>query len=424
MKVLMRSPALKSRLILSAFMLAILESAAWGQTTADYNRVGIEYFNAKQWDAAIEAFMKAYELAPDNPTVRRNLSNTYGAAADELAKAHDLPAAAHLVELAVSADPENPLPLIQLGSYYLQMENVADAIFRLEEAAELAPDNIDAHELLGDAYYRDNDLPSALAEWEFVREMDADREGLDKKIEKAYREDTVESGFRRSGSRHFQISFPPGTPASALNSVLRILEWAYRDLGKRFGVYPIDRIHVIIYGAGEFVQATAVGDHVGALYDGKIRIPSADQSGNPLSSQELQRRLNHEYVHVLVRTRVSDNVPWWLNEGLAETFSKEPQSIDWGLLQETLQNGSLFDLAELAGAQLEKQEPKALRLAYAQAHATVRVLQERVGQRGLNALLTALSDGMEPEDALKASTRRSYDLLQKEVVSAIRRAGQ
>lgn len=411
---------LKHYILAPALFLSLLGAAAWAQTASDYNSAGIEHYNAKNWDAAIELFLQGYELSPDNPTIRQNLCNAYRAAADELAKARDLTSAAQLVELAISVDPENPLPLIQLGSYYLQMGHVPDAVFRLEEAVELAPDNVTAHELLGDAYYRDNDVPSALAEWELVAELDPNRKSLEQKLEKAYRENSVEGNFRRSGSRHFEISFPPGTPGRELNKVLTVLERAYRDIGRRFHVYPPAPIHVILYSAGEFTQATAVGDHVGALYDGKIRVPGQGNSGEPLSTKEFERRLHHEYVHVVVRAAVGDDVPWWVNEGLAETFSRDADSLDREMLREAVRKDRLFNLDDLEQAQLEKQDPEALRLAYTQAHATVRFLLNQFGQRGLNRMLSALADGFEPEEALKVSYRRTYDLLETEVVAAIR----
>lgn len=409
------------RVLLGVLLLSVLGPAAWGQTVTEYNKAGIEHYNAKEWDAAIELFLKGYELEPDNATLRRNLCNAYCAAAADLATSQDFAGAAQFVELAISVDPENASAYMQLASYYLQLGHVSDAIFRLEEAVELAPDDASAHDLLGDAYYRDNDLPSALAEWELVGQLDPTRQELQAKLEKAHRENLVEGAFRRSGSRHFQASYPPGTPVAELNTVLMILERAYRDMGRRFDAYPTDPVHVIIYSVKEFGEATAAGEHVGALYDGKIRVPRHDQGGQPLLTEELERRLNHEYVHVLVRARVGDKVPWWLNEGLAETFSKDAKSIEWKLLLEAFRKGSLLDLAELEQTQLEKQDPETLRLAYGQAHATVALLWNRFGSKWLNAMLSDLAEGLEPEEALKASCHRSYELLEKEVVAAIRR---
>ena len=49
-----------------------------------------------RYGMAIEAFRKAYELAPDNSTVRRNLCNAYQAQANELARSADFQTASNV----------------------------------------------------------------------------------------------------------------------------------------------------------------------------------------------------------------------------------------------------------------------------------------------------------------------------------------
>ena len=184
--------------------------AALAQDASEYNAAGVEHYKAGEWDQAIEYFELAHEMASDNETVRRNLCNAYQSAANELAQeALYREATQHLVN-AISVDPHNAAPLIQLGSYYLRLDMVSDAVFRLEEAVELAPDNLDANELLGDAYYRDNDLAAACVNWEWVIEKDPNRPGLLRKIEKARREQGVKQNFRQDRLTPFRSGFPAG----------------------------------------------------------------------------------------------------------------------------------------------------------------------------------------------------------------------
>ena len=138
---------------------------AIAQTASDYNAEGVKLYGRKQWDQALEYFLAAYELAPDNPTVRRNLCHSYQAIANDLVKSNDYRTAVQLLQNAISVDPQNAGPLVQLGSYYLRQDLSQEAAFRLEEAVELAPDNADAYDLLCDAYYKMNELAAALAQW-------------------------------------------------------------------------------------------------------------------------------------------------------------------------------------------------------------------------------------------------------------------
>ena len=405
--------------ILHTVLACCVAIAAAAQTAYDHNAEGVANYNAGRFDEAIMAFEKAYELAPDNAVVRLNLCNARQGAANKLAKGADFAGAAEHLELAIGIDPENPAPLLQLGSYYMRLDMVYDAIFRLEEAVQLAPTNVTGHDLLGDAYYMDNDKASALEQWHWVAEVQPGRKGIHDKIAKAARQATVESGFRPSGSRHFQISYDPAIPVRVVRQVRSILERAYVEIGRNFGgVQPPPPVQVIIYDRKGFADATMVGTHVGALYDGKIRIPLMDLEGRILDQQTLKERLYHEYTHVVVKFLTGANTPWWLNEGLAETFSREIGPDRAALLDRAIEGGLLFPLAAIEGNQLATLDRAALQLAYAQSHATVQHLWDRFGQHRLADLMGNLAEGMSAEDALYQNYRRTYDTLQKEATRA------
>ncbi|MCC6698143.1 MAG: hypothetical protein IT365_21150 [Candidatus Hydrogenedentes bacterium] len=411
---------LASLLLIGVCAVAVPTSV--GQDAAEFNSEGVASYSKKKWDDAIQSFAQAYNLAPENEIVRRNLCNAYQAQANELALASDFQTAVDLLLTAISVDPRNASPLAQIGSYYLRLDMVQDAVYRLEESVELDANNMDVQELLGDAYYKSNDLPSALAQWELVREVQPSRPGLADKLEKAYREEQVEYNFGKAESAHFRISFAPGTSGGDLSRVLQVLERAYRDIGRKLGgAYPPTPIQVIVYTADDFAKATNLDDHVGAVYDGKIRVPIVDKAGLTIDQGELQRRLYHEYTHVVVRFWAGNNVPWWLNEGLAETFSNDVTREDSMLLRDANAAGLLFSLDQLEESQLRKLDPESLHLAYRQAHVTVSFLWNRYGHRGVSLLLESLSQGTAHEDALVSSCRIDYAGLQREVIKSLGR---
>jgi hypothetical protein len=201
-----------------------------------------------------------------------------------------------------------------------------------------------------------------------------------------------------------------------LRRVLATLERAYVDVGRNFGnVFPPSPVQVIAYSQRDFADATLVGNHVGGIYDGKIRIPLTDETGEFLTDETLQERLFHEYTHVVVRFLTGDNVPWWLNEGAAESFSRPITPDRAALLQRAIHEDILFPLAALDANQLNALDPASLQLAYAQAHATVYYLWSRFGQGRLADMMSALAAGKGTEDALFGSYNRTYDSLLKEV---------
>ena len=389
---------------------------AWAQTASDYNNLGIKAYDTGQYDFALQHFMKAYELTPENKTIRRNMCNAHQAKANLLAKTADFASAAEHLRTAITVDPENASPLIQLGSYYLRLDMVTDAVFRLEEAIELVPGNLNAHELLGRAYYDDNDHEHAMEQLGYVLKIDPNRDGLQELFEKAQREAVVEKDFKSRSGRNFKMTFPKDIPYSMQNSVERILNKAYYSIGQKFGgVFPPEPVQVIFYGANEFQQATQLGNHVGAVFDGKIRCPLTDVQGDWLSEKELSERLTHEYVHVVVRNMAGEHAPWWLNEGLAEVLSGNLDADMSEMLQRRYSEALDFDLKALEGEQLTKLKPESLKLAYLQSHATVSFLQKKWGNQRMKQMMDFLATGIPAEDALSRVYKKDYATLARDV---------
>lgn len=394
---------------------------ARAQSAADFNNQGIAAYEAGKFPLAIELFEQAYESARDNETVRRNLCNALQAEANNLAKQADFAAAARHLETAIGVDPGNVSPLVQLGAYYLRLDMVADAIFRLEEAIERKPGELDAHEMLGRAYYEDNDIASALTQWDYVLQRDPGRKELRELMEKAKREQAVEGDFLKRGSKHFTVSYPQGIPNEVRARVMSILEGAYLQIGQKFGkTFPPTPIQVVLYDVEQFKEATNLDGHVGAVFDGKIRAPLTDDKGQFLPDTELKRRLTHEFVHVVMRFVAGANVPWWINEGFAETFSSEIDDADRQALQKAIASGSLFTLEQIQGSQLFHRKPEELQLAYSLAQAATTYLWQRHGPRKLSALMSDLSAGVAGEEALRRHYGKTYAELDREIAAKYR----
>lgn len=406
---------------LLAFGAALTPAGA--QDASEYNQQGIAAYQEHRWGDAVFAFEEAVRLAPENEVIRRNLANAYLAQANAFAINKDMQRAVDNLHLAINADPANVQPLIQMGAYYLQEGLVQEAIFRLEEAIELAPGSIDAHFLLGEAYYKDNDATSALDQWEWVFAQDPKRNGLGERIETALRQESVELGYHERQSRNFNVTFEPGTDWQNVRLVMEILESARQRIGRQLNAWPPAPIQVTLYQGTAFSETTQMGEHVGALYDGaKIRVPVTESNGQPVSAEELQRRLVHEYVHVVVRHVAKDNTPWWFNEGLAETLTRDLSAPEWAYLKQNQSIGALPPLAEMTESQLDKLDVDSLKLAYRQAHAAVQHLRDQFGINGIARYIEELAVGTDSEEALRLVFKRTYDTLDRALAHYIQSA--
>ncbi|MBP9003528.1 MAG: tetratricopeptide repeat protein [Candidatus Hydrogenedentes bacterium] len=386
--------------------------------TVDINNAGVDAYNAGSYDRAIELFEQAYNRDPNSPVVRRNLCNAYQARADQHARAGELRAAIKLLENATGVEPDNASPRLQLGAYYLRLNDVDAAIRYLEQAITMKPGDPDAHELLGEAYYRDNDLSSARAQWEYVLEVDPGRTALAERYRKAFREESVETGFDKWRSRHFQVTYPPDVPAQIRAMVTQILDRAYVDIGRQLGgVFPPPPIHAIFYYAGQFSEATLQQSHVGALYDGKIRAPLTQDDGTWIPEAEMRRRLTHEYTHVVIRQAGGPNVPWWINEGLAEFLSRSATPQDEARLRQLFQAGSVPSLRELESVNINALSREDVSMAYLHARAAVEMLWNRFGRARMTQLLQEISRNKPVEQALQEVYRRNYRILDRDLAA-------
>lgn len=385
----------------------------------EYNNKGVEAFNAGEYSQAISLLEQAYTLSPESEVVRRNLCNSYQGIANTHGLKKEFRKAVPYLERAVDIDPENASPRTQLGSYYLNLGDVSAGIRQIEEAIRIKPGDLNAHEMLGQAYYMDNDLASARIQWDYVLEMDPDRHELRKRYEKAFREESVEYDFNRWKSRHFSITYPPGVLPAVRSTVASVLDRAYIDIGRTLGgIYPPQPIYVVLYTAEQFTEATRLEGHIGAVYDGKIRSPLTDGNGAWLSQEELRRRLVHEYVHVAVRSIAGDKLPWWLNEGLAEALSRTFENDDAARLRELYASGTVYSFSQLSGSQVSSKNPEALRIAYLQSHAAVDLLWKRFGRARMMTFLRSLSSGMNTAQAFQSAYRRKLEDFEWDLAAA------
>ena len=412
-----------SRIWVSAVVIAALTiPAALAQTASELNARGAELYQQNRWEEAAEHFKRAFEQEPGNDVVCQNLMNAAMMHAQSLFEKGDKTKAYDWLKLAMRAQPRDHRPINQLGAYYLYDGDVRSAIFRLEEAIELNPGDIESHFLLGMAYYKDNDVTAAIDQWEFVYNKDKSYPGLMDRLEDALREELVEHDFEGDFSRNFKITYDTETEHQQVNDVLEILEEAYREIGRTLGgLYPPTPIQVSLYTAEGFSDSTQQGEHVAALYDGtKIRCPVIDREGRAVPRPILRERLRHEYVHVVVRHAVRERAPWWFNEGLAEVLSSELDSRRISVLSAAAAQGQIYTLAQISPPNtLAALTPPQLELAYAQAHLTMEYLYDNHGARGVLRMFEALNEGLSMDDAIRRSFHMTTETLQSRVLATI-----
>lgn len=275
---------------------------------------------------------------------------------------------------------------------------------RLEDALGLEPENVAALMDLATVYFDDGDSAEALTLYEQAVALGGEAGGLSERIEKLRREVAAEANFREFTSRNFRIAYEGKSNAEAARRVLKILTAARREIGSQFS-YPSDPVPVVLYTMDQYRQVTLAPHWSGAVYDGKIRIPLSEETLSDANEANFRRTLYHEFTHALVREIGGDDVPIWLNEGLATYYEIGRDERRERALKDDLEIDRLFRKRRLTAvfrlpAEFVsiKDEDDAQR-AYLLARAFTTWLSDKYGSARFKPLLGRIKEGETIDEA-------------------------
>jgi tetratricopeptide (TPR) repeat protein len=203
---------------------------------------------------------------------------------------------------------------LALGYLLCKQEHYFEAVDLLLPEADRYPRDPDFRLLLGSAYYGMEDLDQAIAQWNKALEM-ADNAQLRDAVAKAEREREVSGNYVELRSEHFLLRYDGQQNDRLSGEILNSLNESFQNLVLDLDYSPSDPIVVIIYPNQAFRDITRVPSWVGALNDGKIRIPV---SGLTEVTPRLAQILRHELTHSFVRLITLGKCPVWFNEGIAQ----------------------------------------------------------------------------------------------------------
>ena len=117
-------------------------------------------------------------------------------------------------------------------------------------------------------------------------------------------------------SMHFRVEFEGRPAPSDVMEALSVLEVAYDSLCRLFDFHPENKMHLVLYESSQYQGVGPRPEWVGAVFDGKLRIP-VDVMGH----REIYRPMFfHELTHAFVRAMTRYHVPLWVNEGIAQVI--------------------------------------------------------------------------------------------------------
>ena len=304
---------------------------------------------------------------------------------------------------ALTYEPEQPVLLMNVAYMHLRRSEYKQSLEYLDRAKRVAPDNADVAKLSGWAYYGLNKVDQAVAEWKRAMALRADPE-VKAALEKAQRDKQEEESYKENESAHFNLKYNGAAEPSLARDVLHTLERHFSEIESELNYTPPDSIGVILYTQQAFADITQAPRWVGALNDGRIRVPVQGLSG---VNSELSRVLKHELTHSFIKQKTRGLAPTWIQEGLAQWMEGKRSGENGAVLEQIYREGHAAPLGRLEGSWMGLDSNSA-GYAYSWALANVEYIVQADGMGDVERILERIAAGESTEAALRAVLHSDY----------------
>ena len=320
----------------------------------------------------------------------------------------DLERALSDARAAVFYAPEDPAMLMNLAYVYLRRSEFKQSLEYLERAKRYAPNNPDVYKLEGWTYYGLNRPDQAVAEWKKSLALRPDSE-VQAALDRALRDKNEEENYRENESAHFQLKYNGAAEPALAREVLHTLEGHYQQIESELNFSPPDPIGVVLYTQQGFADITRAPGWVGALNDGRIRVPVQGLTG---VDSELSRVLRHELTHSFIQQKTHGRAPTWIQEGVAQWMEGKRSDESAAVLVQVYSAGQAAPLGQLEGSWMRLPGPMAS-YAYAWALANIEYIVQTQGMGDVERILDRLATGTSTEQAMREVLHDDYgDLMQ------------
>ena len=309
--------------------------------------------------------------------------------------------------------PDDQALELALGFLLWKQEHYLETTDLLLPAADRHPRAPDYRVLLGSAYYGMDNLQQAITEWNKALAI-KDNLHVREAVVRAQRELDVSGGYSELRSEHFLLRFDGQRNDNLSGQILNSLDGSFQDLVLDLEYSPTEAIVVILYPNEAFRDITRTPGWVGALNDGKIRVPI---SGLTQMTPDLARVLKHELTHSFVRQITLGKCPTWFNEGLAQLEEGSATTARGGLLARAVAAAQVSPLASLEGSFVSLPADQAT-LAYLKSLAALEYLRDTFVMGEVRQILKQMASS-DFGTILQNEVRMTYTSFEDEVANYV-----
>jgi tetratricopeptide (TPR) repeat protein len=342
------------------------------------------------------------------------------AAAHEAAAAFEankgnLDAAVEQEAQALRFVPDDVNLLMDVAFAHLRRSEYSLALKFLTRAKTQAPDSPDVAKLLGWSEYGLNRIPEAVAEWKRAQKLRPEPD-VAQALEKAERDAKTEQDFREGQTNHFVLKYSGAAQPELASEILRVLEIHFDQISAMLNYTPPEPIGVILYTGQQFEDITRAPAWVGAINDGRIRVPV---QGLSAVNEQLSRVLRHELTHSFLQQKTRGRCPAWLQEGIAQWMEGRRSNVAAAGLIATYDQHASIPLSSLEISWMQLSGTGAS-FAYAWSLAAVEAILASGNMGQLVQLVDAVTSTGSTEAAVRQVLHESYPELEKQTADYLR----
>jgi hypothetical protein len=284
------------------------------------------------------------------------------------------------------------------------MSNYRAAEELLRSHLNVDRNNQEAHYLLGESYYGQEKISEAIDEWNAGLRLGPHTE-MSRSLEKAQKELRVHDQLGELLSTHFILRYDRKVSDRQLGQhVLTTLEALYSQLTAELMSRAPATIVVILYPDQTFFDITRAASWSGAVFDGKIRVPTKGLTG---VTPALRATLIHELTHAFIAA-LPQGCPAWFNEGVAQVMEGESAAPLRRTLEQLKQTNRLVPLRNLQESFAKLPEATA-DIAYSESLSATDYLVKQHGKGSIRAILELMAQNYNFENAFTTTLRKSLN---------------
>ena len=351
---------------------------------------------------ALRAWRQNLRANPSDPEAKSKLIHGLNSAAWLQVTRGDLAGARTNLEEALTLDSRDSVLVSNLAVVQLRMADYRAAEQLLRDHLNVDRNNKEAHYLLGESYYRQDKVGQAIDEWNAGLRLGAHPD-MSRSLEKAQKELRVHDQLGELLSTHFILRYDRKVSDQQLGQqILTTLETLYGQLSTELLSKPPATIAVILYPDQTFFDITRAASWSGAVFDGKIRIPT---KGVASVTPVLRATLIHELAHAFIAALPQD-CPAWFNEGVAQFLEGESAVPLRKALFQLRQTNRLMPLKDLEKSFSSLQE-SAAEIAYGESLALTEYLVKSHGKTSIRSIVELMAQNNSFEVAFNAVVKRT-----------------